>query len=158
MTARFCQRQELLGVSAWSEYAIGLGQAVLLQKEVHALCGKLPDAILYTPGKETGPNALRGHIEAVEVEQAKKGTISLARCLRLAERACNGVCVRGHQLTGVVFVFDSNQAHESRIARVAQSIWGATERARFAKYVRLASVDLKPSLVFGEWKMNALEI
>jgi hypothetical protein len=157
ITARFCQRQELLGLTAWTEHAIGLGLAALSQKEVLELCGKLPDALLYTPHDDSR-NVPVGAVEAVEVEQAKKGTASLVRCLRQAERASNGASVRGLSLRGVAFVFDRGQQHASRIARVAQAMWTAPQRAQFAKYVRLVSVAIKPPLVFGDWEEEPLNI
>jgi hypothetical protein len=97
-------------------------------------------------------------VEAVEVEQAKKGTTSLIRCLRQAERANAGASVRGLTLRGVAFVFDRNQHHASRIARVARAIWTPPQRAQFSKHVRLVSVATKPPLVFGEWEEKPLKI
>jgi hypothetical protein len=157
ITARFCQTQELLGLTAWTEHAIGLGLAALTQTEVLELCGKLPDALLYTPYKDAR-HAPGGWVEAVEVEQARKGTISLVRCLRQAERASTGASVRGLTLRGVAFVFDRNQNHASRIARVAQAIWTPPQRAQYSKHVRLVSVATKPPLVFGEWEVQPLKI
>jgi len=92
------------------------------------------------------------------VEQAKKGKTSIVRCLRQAELASNGASVRGIRLCGVAFVFENHLAHASRIARVARALWTPAERARFAKHVRLVSVDTRPPLVFGEWKTQPLEI
>jgi len=157
ITSRFCQTQELLGTIAWTEYAIGLGQAALSQPEVRHLCGKLPDALLFTPDRSTGPHRA-GSIEAVEVEQSKKGKTSIIRCLRQAERASNGASIRGFKLCGVAFVFENHLAHASRIERVAQSIWTPAERVRFTKHVRLVSVETRAPLVFGDWKVHPLEI
>jgi hypothetical protein len=157
ITSRFCQTQEQLGFIAWTEHAIGLGLAPLSQREVLELCGKLPDALLCTP-HEGSRNAPRGSVEAVEVEQAKKGTASLVRCLRQAERASAGASVRGLTLQGVAFVFDRNQLHASRIARVAKAIWTPPQRAQYAKHVRLISVATMSPLVFGKWEEEPLKI
>jgi hypothetical protein len=159
LTARFCQTQELLGLTAWTEHAIGQGLAALSQTEVLELCGKLPDALLHAPGPVPGESLDQGgSVEAVEVEQARKGNTSLVRCLRQAERASNGASVRGFKLRGVVFVFDRNQNHANRIARIARAIWTPPQRAQFSKHVRLVSVVKRPPLVFGEWDGNPLVI
>jgi hypothetical protein len=159
ITARFCRMQERLGLTAWTEHAIGQRLAPLSQTEVFELCGKLPDALLYIPGTPHGESIdQRGSVEAVEVEQARKGTTSLVRCLRQAERASNGASLRGFKLHGVAFVFDRNQNHANRIARVARAIWTPAQRAQFSKHVRLVSVATRPPLVFGEWDAHPLVI
>jgi hypothetical protein len=157
ITSRFCQTQEMLGITAWTEHAIGLGMSDLSHREVLELCGKLPDALLCTPtmGSENAPGR---SVEAVEVELARKGTPCLIRCLRQAERASAGATVRGHTLQGVVFVFDREQNHASRIARVAQALWTPPQRVQFARHVRLVSVAIKPPLAFGKWEEHQLKI
>jgi len=72
ITTRFCQTQELIGTTAWTEYAIGAGLAALSPAEVWKLCGKRPDALLFTPDTGSDPDR-GGSIYAVEVEQARKG-------------------------------------------------------------------------------------
>jgi hypothetical protein len=160
ITTRFCQTQELIGTTAWTEYAIGVGLAALSPAEVWKLCGKRPDALLFTPDKASDPDR-GGSIYAVEVEQARKSKAVLAGCLKQAERASAGASVRGFKLRGLVFVFDNHLAHASRIASAAEMAWEtktAEERARLAKLVRLVSVDTRPPLVFGEWKTQPLKI
>jgi hypothetical protein len=160
ITTRFCQTQELIGTTAWTEYAIGVGLAALSPAEVWKLCGKRPDALLFTPDKASDPDR-GGSIYAVEVEQARKSNPVLATCLKQAERASAGASVRGFKLRGLVFVFENRLAHASRIASAAAEAWEkktAEERARLAKLVRLVSVDTKPPLIFGEWKSGPLEL
>ena len=160
ITTRFCQTQELIGTIAWTEYAISVGLAALSPAEVWKLCGKRPDAILFTPDNAAVPER-GGSIYAVEVEQARKGNPVLITCLKQAERASAGACVRGFKLRGLVFVFENRLAHASRIASAAAEAWekkSAEERAGLAKLVRLVSVDTKPPLIFGEWKSGPLEL
>jgi hypothetical protein len=160
ITARFCLMQELLGSTAWTEYAIGAGFAELSLAEVWNLCGKRPDALLYTPDNASDPG-LGGTIDAIEVEQARKGKPMLAACLRIAERANAGASVRGFKLRSLVFVFENHRTHASRIASAAKDAWEskpADECARLAKLVRLVSVDTCAPLVFGEWKSQPLKL
>jgi hypothetical protein len=80
LTTRFCQTQELIGTTAWTEYAISAGLAALSPADVWKLCGKRPDALLFTPDNASDPDR-GGSIHAVEVEQARKGNPVLATCV-----------------------------------------------------------------------------
>jgi hypothetical protein len=112
MTTRFIIEMEKLGFHGWHEYAIAQGTAPLTQTELLESYGKLPDAIL-TKGSL---------IYMVECENAPKQASDISRACGVVTR----VGKRLHpdhdlEFGGLIVVFDREQNHAQRIARVARA-------------------------------------
>jgi hypothetical protein len=135
-------RKALEGFDTYHEYAIVNGQAPVSAQQLIARYGKLPDAVL-----------VRGErLYWVECESAPKSGQEIARVAAVQTHINRRVQPElPYVLAGMYIVFDADQNHAARFAKVARESWSrysAADQATLASRVTLAGVKLGLPLVW----------
>lgn len=142
LTSMWTLRKRLQGFDAFHEYAVVNGQAPVSAQQLIARYGKLCDAVL-----------VRGdRLYLCETEASPKSGQEIARIAMLATHVGRRVHPElPFVLAGIFLVFDAEQNHAARFAKVARESWArysASDQATLAARVMLAKVSLGLPLVW----------
>ena len=142
LTSMWTLRKRLQGFDAFHEYAVVNGQAPVSAQQLIARYGKLCDAVL-----------VRGdRLYLCETEASPKSGQEIARIAMLTTHVGRRVHPElPYVLAGVFLVFDADQNHAARFAKVARESWArysAADQATLAARVMLAKVSLGLPLVW----------